>query len=100
MERIPFRIDIGLRDHATPQQRGNLVSIDLVILGLAPVNRLHVERVTQNESNSLAGAQIGQPVPRENAFDGDVLAERSDRFQKKNRDPPSCCDEERSPRPG
>src|SRR5262245_57853903 len=51
------------------------------------MNRFHVERMTQNESNPLTSTQIGQPVPRKDAFDrdDDVLAERIDRFQERLR---------------
>ena len=41
--------------------------------------------MSQNESDALAGTQIGEPVPGEHAFhrDDDVFSERSDRLQKR-----------------
>ena len=47
-------IDIGLREHPAAQQPGDLVRVDLVVLGLAPVDRAHVQRVPQHEGDALA----------------------------------------------
>jgi hypothetical protein len=60
---------------------------DLVVLGLAAVNRLHVQRMAEHESNALGLAEIGKPVPGEHAFAGDdePVAIRPDRLAK-NRD--------------
>src|SRR5262249_51414816 len=38
------------------------------VLGLAAVDRFHVQRVPQNKRNILLGAQIGEPVPSKDAF--------------------------------
>jgi len=80
-------IHIGLRDHAAAQQYGDLLRVDLVILGFASVNGSHVQGMTENKSDAFAGADIGQPVPGENAFNGhnDLIPKRSDRFQKRIR---------------
>src|SRR5436190_10689740 len=80
-------IDIGLRDHAAAQQNGDLLRIDLVVLGFAAVNGFHVQGITQNKSDAFARAEIGEPVPGENAFygDDDLISKRSDRFQKRIR---------------
>jgi len=61
----------GLGDHATAQQEGNLVRIDPIVLGLAPVDRLHVQGVSQHAGNARMGAAVSQPVPSEDAFDAD-----------------------------
>ena len=45
--------------------------IDLVVFGLAPVNGFHVERMTQDEGDAFSSAEVGQPVPGEETFDGD-----------------------------
>jgi hypothetical protein len=63
--------DIGLGEHPAAQEDGDLVGSDLVVFGLAPMDGLHVEGVAQDEGNPLAGTEIGQPVPREDAFDAD-----------------------------
>ena len=77
MDRISAGYTYACGIHAAAQQRGNLVRVDLVILGFATVNRLHVECMTQHENDFLASAQIGHPVPREHAFhpNHDVLPE-------------------------
>jgi hypothetical protein len=61
-------IDIGLWEHATAQQGSHLWLIDLVILGLTPVNGFHIESMTQNQGNVLFGTQVGEPLPGEDAF--------------------------------
>jgi hypothetical protein len=33
------------------------------------MDRLHVERMAQDKKNALLGAEVGQPVPGEDAFD-------------------------------
>ncbi len=80
-----FRIDVSLRDHPASQQNGDLVAVNLVVLGLSAVNGFHVQGVTQNEGNIFSSAQIGKPVPGEDTFDrnDDALAEGSDRFEKR-----------------
>ena len=57
-----FGIDIGLRDHAAAQQNGDFVRVDLVVLGFAAVNGLHVQGVTEHESDFFASTEIGEPV--------------------------------------
>jgi hypothetical protein len=48
------------------------------------VNGLHVQGVARHESDVLGLAQIGQPVPAEEALAGDhpVIAEGRDGFEK------------------
>ena len=64
-------IDIGLWEHAAAQQHGNFLGVDLVVFGLAAMDRFHVERVAQDEGNTFLGAEVGEPVPGEDAFDAD-----------------------------
>jgi hypothetical protein len=77
-------IGVGHRHHATSQEQRYLVAVNLVVLGLATVDGLHVERMAQYEGNLLAGAEIGQPVPGEHALDADdkFLAVEADRVEK------------------
>jgi len=48
---------------------------------------LHLERVAQDEGHALTGAEIGQPLPRQAAFDANnhVLAVGRNRLQKRCR---------------
>jgi hypothetical protein len=64
-------IDIGLGQHAAAEQHRNLMSIDLVIFGLAPMDGLHVQGVSQHKGNALVGAEVGEPIPGEDALDTD-----------------------------
>jgi hypothetical protein len=59
-----------LREHATAEQLGNLVGIDLVVCRVAAVDGFHLERVTQDDSTPLLGAEIGEPIPGEETLDG------------------------------
>ena len=81
------RVDVGHREEATAQERCDLVGVDPVVLGLAAVDRLHVEGVAEDEGNPFARAEVGEPVPGEHALDGDdeVLAVRRDGLQEELR---------------
>ena len=56
------------------------MGVDLVVLGLAAVDRLHVEGVAEDEGDVLTGAEIGEPIPAEDALDADdqVVPKRRD----------------------
>jgi hypothetical protein len=41
------------------------------MFGLAAMNGFHVEGMTENERDVFLGAQVGEPVPGEHAFDRD-----------------------------
>jgi hypothetical protein len=64
------RIDRGLGEHATAEQRRTLVGIDRVICGLTPVDSLHGEGRPQHAGEPLWGPEISQPRPSEEALDG------------------------------
>jgi hypothetical protein len=64
-------IDVRLGEHPAAQQDRDLVGVDPVVLGLAAVDRLHIEGVTQDEPDTFGGAQVGEPVPGEHALDRD-----------------------------
>ncbi len=64
-------IDVGFWQVATAQKLGDLERIDLVVLGLAAVDGLHVEGMPEDEADTLRGAEVGEPVPAEHAFHGD-----------------------------
>jgi len=71
----PRWVHIGLRKHATAQEYRDLVRINFIVFAFAAVDCFHVESVSKNEGNPLAGTQIGDPVPGEHTLDGnhDVL---------------------------
>ena len=50
------RVDVGLRPQAGAQEPRDLARVDFVVLGLAAVNRLHRERVAQDEGDAFGGA--------------------------------------------
>ena len=78
-------VDVSLREHAAAEQHGDLVGVDLVVLGLAAVDRFHRESVTQDEGDVLFRAEIREPVPGERALGGDdeAVAERSDDVEQR-----------------
>lgn len=58
----------GPAKHPASQESRDLFAVDTVVLGLAAVERLHVEVVPQYEVDRFAAAQVDQPVPDEHAF--------------------------------
>jgi hypothetical protein len=64
------RIDTGMGKPAPAPQRRNLLRIDLVMLGLAPVDGVHQEGVSEDKGDALFGTQVGEPITGEDAFNG------------------------------
>ena len=66
------------------EQPGDLLGVDLVVLGLAAVDGLHVQRVAEDEGDPLGGAEVGEPVPGEHALaaDDQPVAVRGQRRQE------------------
>jgi hypothetical protein len=58
------RIARGLREHPPAQPRRNFLCIERVVCGLAPMDRLPVEGMTQHAGNPLLSPEISQPGPR------------------------------------
>jgi hypothetical protein len=77
-------VDRGEREVAAAQQAGDLVGVDLVVLGLGAVDELQVQGVTQCEGDVLFRAAIGEPIPGEHAFGAadEVVAEGGDGFEE------------------
>jgi hypothetical protein len=77
-------VDVGLGQIPTSQQMGDLEGVEPVVLGLGPMDGLHVQRVAEHEGDSLARTQVGEPVPGEDALDPDheVFAVRGHRLQE------------------
>jgi hypothetical protein len=78
------RIDIGLGDHTTATQHGDLLRIDLIMFGFTPVKGFHVESMTQHKGNVFLSTELGQPVPRKETFNGyhKIVTIRGDGFEK------------------
>jgi len=78
------RINIGHGHHAAPEQGRDLICVYFVVLGFAAMDGFHIESVAQDEGNILFTAEIGEPVPGEDAFNGNdnVLSERCDGLQE------------------
>ena len=77
-------IDIGIGKVAAAQQGGDLVGVEPVVLRLAAVDGLHVQSVAEDELDPLLAAQVGDPVPAEQALDGDdqILSVGGEGLQK------------------
>jgi hypothetical protein len=58
--------------------------VDLVVFGLAAMNGFHVEGMTEDKRDVFLGAQVGEPVPGEHAFDrdDDIRPIRRNGFEK------------------
>ena len=80
-------VNVRLREHTAAQQHGDLVGVDLVVFGFAAVDGFHVEGVAEDEGDAFLGAQVREPVPGEDALDGDdeVVAVRGDGVQEGGR---------------
>jgi hypothetical protein len=78
------RICIGLRQHAAPQEHGNLLGVETIVLGFAPVDGFHVLGVPQHTRQTFLDAQVGKPVPGKHALHGDheILAIGSHGLEK------------------
>ena len=72
------------------------MSIDLIVLGFASVNGFHVQGVTQYEVDLLARTQIGQPIPREDAFHRHDNGRTERSLLEMNPDRLACSDAEQS----
>jgi hypothetical protein len=77
-------IDVSGGNEIAAEQMGDLFGIDAVVLVLAAVNGLEVERVRQDEGEVGFPAGIGEPIPAEHAFgtDREVVTVRSDQFEE------------------
>jgi hypothetical protein len=60
----PARVDGGVGEESATQQHGDLVGLEAVVLGLAPVQGPPVERVCAPEGKPRGRAPVGAPGPR------------------------------------
>jgi len=65
------RIDVGHGDRSAPEEGGQLLGVEAVVLRLAAVDRLEVEGVGEDEGDVELAAEVGQPVPAEDALGAD-----------------------------
>jgi hypothetical protein len=65
------RVNVGHGKHPAAQPHGDLVGVNLVVLGLAATNRLQRERVAQDEGHARAGTEISEPIPAEDTLHRD-----------------------------
>jgi hypothetical protein len=65
------RIDRGLGEHATAPEDSHLVRIDPIVFGFAAMDGLHIEGMAADERHAVLGTAVGEPVPGQQAFDGD-----------------------------
>jgi hypothetical protein len=77
-------INIGWRNEVGPEQVGEFLRIDAVILVFAAVDGAHVKGVSQDEVEAGGLARVGQPVPAEHAFAADrqIVAIGGDEFEE------------------
>lgn len=54
-------IDIGQGEIPAPDQLGDLLGVDLVILGFPAMDGLHIQSPAENKRDTLLGAKIRQP---------------------------------------
>lgn len=75
---------VGFREEVGPEKIGDLLAVNLVILGLRALDGLHVEGMSESEVNPRVGARIAEPVPIERALtgDGQVMSIRLDQLQE------------------
>jgi hypothetical protein len=73
-----------LREHATAEQYGNLLGIDLIVFGFAASDGFHIEGMPQAKGNALLSTQVGQPIPGKHTPDGhdEPLAVRGNGLEK------------------
>ena len=56
-------IDRGLREQVATEQGGNLVRSDRVVFGLAAMESLQREGMTEDERETCVNPAVGEPVP-------------------------------------
>ncbi len=78
-------VGIRQREVAPLEQMRDFVRIDPVVLGLAAVDQLHVQRVADHERDRVLGTAVGEPVPAEHALhtDDDTVAEGGKGLQQR-----------------
>ena len=84
-ERTFFRrIDVARGNEVGAEQMGDFLGVKAVVLVLAAMNGLEVERVGQDEGDAGVRTGIGEPIPAEHAFGADrqIVAIGRDEFEE------------------
>jgi len=63
-------IDIGHGHHAAPKQSSYFIGVYFVVFGFASMDGFHVECTAKDKRDILLAAEIGKPVPGEDALNG------------------------------
>jgi hypothetical protein len=66
--------DVGDGQVAAAEEACDLLGVEVVVLGLAAVDGLHVQGVAEHEGDPFLVAEVGEPVPGEHALAGDGQA--------------------------
>jgi hypothetical protein len=61
---LHHNLDLGFGEHAAAEQDGNLLGANFVVLGLAAMDGLHIQRRPEHKRNPFASTQVSQPGPR------------------------------------
>jgi len=90
------RVDVGHGEVPAAEQARDLEGVHAVVLGLGAVDGLHVEGVAEDKVDALPPAEIGAPVPGEDALgnDDEALAVGRDGGQEGLRAAPQVAVEE------
>ena len=64
-------VPLGLGQHAATPEYGHGMGVELVVCGLAPRDRRHVQGMAEDQRDAFVRTEVGQPVPRAQAFDCD-----------------------------
>ena len=77
-------IDIAWGNKVGAQQMGDFLGVKAVVLVLAAVNGLEIERMGQDEVKAGVGTGIGEPIPAEHALGADrqIVAIGRDEFEE------------------
>ena len=65
------RVDVGHGHHACSEKTRDPTRIDPVVLGFPSMDGSHVQGMAQDEGDLLSLAEVGKPVPGEDALDAD-----------------------------
>src|SRR6266403_253446 len=77
--------DRGLREHTTAQQDGDFMRVDRVVFGLATMDGLHGEGMTEDKRDTVFSTEVRKPVPGKQACgrQDDLIMVRSDGLEQR-----------------
>ncbi len=79
------RIDRGLGPPPAAQEPGNVLGVDRVVFGLAAMDGLHGEGMTEDNRATVCSTEVSTPVPGQHAFGShdDLIAVGGDGLEKR-----------------